>query len=62
MRHAYPLLLDVTDRPVVIIGGGGVASRKAEGLLEAGATRIRMVAPSFSMKSGASVRLPAFTN
>jgi siroheme synthase-like protein len=44
-------LLDVTDRLVVIIGGGGVASRKAEGLLEAGATRIRMVAPSFSMTS-----------
>ena len=37
------------DRLVVIIGGGGVASRKAEGLLDAGATRIRMVATSFSM-------------
>jgi siroheme synthase-like protein len=42
--------VDVTSRLVVIIGGGGVASRKAEGLLEAGATRIRMVAPLFSMQ------------
>ena len=48
MRHAYPLLLDVTDRLVVIIGGGGVALRKVDGLLDAGATRIRVVAPSFS--------------
>ena len=47
-RHAYPLLLDVTDRLVVIIGGGVVASRKARGVLEAGATRVRMVAPSFA--------------
>jgi precorrin-2 dehydrogenase / sirohydrochlorin ferrochelatase len=40
-------MLDVTDRLVVIIGGGNVATRKAEGLLDAGATRIRMVAPTF---------------
>jgi precorrin-2 dehydrogenase / sirohydrochlorin ferrochelatase len=51
VRHAYPLLLDVTDRLVVIIGGGGVATRKAEGLLEAGATRIRVVGPSFAMQA-----------
>jgi siroheme synthase-like protein len=40
-------MLDVTERLVVIIGGGGVASRKANGLLDAGATRVRMVALSF---------------
>jgi precorrin-2 dehydrogenase / sirohydrochlorin ferrochelatase len=40
-------MLDVTDRLVVIIGGGGVAVRKARGLLDAGATRVRMVSPSF---------------
>jgi siroheme synthase-like protein len=40
-------MLDVTDRLVVIIGGGSVASRKASGVLEAGARRVRMVAPSF---------------
>jgi siroheme synthase-like protein len=41
-------MLDVTGRLVVIIGGGGVASRKARGVLEAGATRVRMVAPAFA--------------
>lgn len=40
-------MLDVTDRLAVIIGGGGVALRKARGLIEAGATRIRMVSPTF---------------
>jgi precorrin-2 dehydrogenase/sirohydrochlorin ferrochelatase len=44
---AYPLILDVTDRPVVIIGGGDVAARKANGLLSAGATRIKVVSPTF---------------
>jgi precorrin-2 dehydrogenase/sirohydrochlorin ferrochelatase len=40
-------MLDVSGRLVVIVGGGGVAVRKARGLLDAGATRVRMVAPSF---------------
>jgi siroheme synthase-like protein len=39
-------MLDVTNRLVVIIGGGGVAWRKARGVLEAGAKRVRMVAPT----------------
>ena len=47
MRHAYPILLDVTDRLVVIVGGGAVAARKAAGVLEAGATRVRCVSPTF---------------
>ena len=41
-------MLDVTDRPIVIVGGGGVAVRKVAGLLAAGATRIRVVAPTFA--------------
>lgn len=45
MRFAYPVMLDVTERLVVIIGGGAVAVRKAAGVLEAGATRVRVVAP-----------------
>jgi precorrin-2 dehydrogenase / sirohydrochlorin ferrochelatase len=45
VRHAYPLLLDVTNRLVVIIGGGGVAARKARGILSAGGKRVRCVAP-----------------
>ena len=40
-------MLDVTDRLVVIVGGGAVAVRKAKGLLEAGATRVRCVSPAF---------------
>jgi precorrin-2 dehydrogenase/sirohydrochlorin ferrochelatase len=47
VHAAYPLLLDVSGRLVVIIGGGGVAVRKARGLLDAGATRVRMVSPVF---------------
>jgi siroheme synthase-like protein len=40
-------MLDVSDRLVVIVGGGAVAVRKVKGLLEAGATRVRMVSPAF---------------
>jgi siroheme synthase-like protein len=39
--------LDVSDRLVVIIGGGSVAVRKARGLIDAGASRIRAVATDF---------------
>jgi siroheme synthase-like protein len=40
-------MLDVTDRLVVIVGGGPVAARKARGVLDAGATRVRCVSPAF---------------
>ena len=40
-------MLDVTDRLVVVVGGGAVAARKAAGVLEAGATRVRCVSPTF---------------
>jgi siroheme synthase-like protein len=40
-------MLDVSDRLIVIIGGGAVAARKAAGLLAAGATRVRVIAPAF---------------
>jgi precorrin-2 dehydrogenase/sirohydrochlorin ferrochelatase len=43
--HAYPLFLDVSQRLVVIVGGGAVAARKAAGLIEAGGQRIRMISP-----------------
>jgi precorrin-2 dehydrogenase/sirohydrochlorin ferrochelatase len=45
--HAYPLIVNLAGRLVVIIGGGKVAARKARGLLEGGATRVRVVAPEF---------------
>jgi precorrin-2 dehydrogenase/sirohydrochlorin ferrochelatase len=41
-------MLDVSHRLIVIVGGGRVAARKAKGLLDAGATRVRVVSPAFS--------------
>lgn len=40
----YPLLLDLTDRQVVVVGGGPVAARRVCGLLDAGAV-VTVVAP-----------------
>lgn len=40
-------MLDLANRLVVIVGGGAVAARKAAGVVEAGATRVRCVAPLF---------------
>lgn len=42
--HRYPLLLDLTDRPVLVVGGGPVAARRLAGLLVAGAD-VTVVAP-----------------
>ena len=39
-----PIFLDVHDRPVLVVGGGAVAARKVETLLEAGAM-VRLVSP-----------------
>jgi precorrin-2 dehydrogenase/sirohydrochlorin ferrochelatase len=47
VRAAYPLMLDVSSRLAVIVGGGRVGARKARGLLDAGATRVRVVSPAF---------------
>jgi precorrin-2 dehydrogenase/sirohydrochlorin ferrochelatase len=43
----YPMMLDVSDRQVVIVGAGLVAARKAAGLVQSGARRVRCVAPEF---------------
>jgi siroheme synthase-like protein len=45
---SYPILLDVTDGLCVIVGGGVVAVRKANGLIKSGATNVRMIAPMFA--------------
>ncbi len=44
MSFGYPVVLDLTGVPVLLVGGGNIASRKAEGLLQAGA-RVTVVAP-----------------
>ena len=44
MPDSYPILLNLEGRLAVIVGGGGVALRKATGLLAAGAA-VRCVAP-----------------
>lgn len=44
MSFSYPVFLDLTDAPVLLVGGGQVAARKAAGLVAAGA-RITVVAP-----------------
>ena len=38
----YPIILELRDRLVVVVGGGGVGRRKVAGLLEAGA-RVRLI-------------------
>jgi precorrin-2 dehydrogenase/sirohydrochlorin ferrochelatase len=40
-------MLDVSDRLIVIVGGGAVAARKARGVIKAGAKRVRAVSPAF---------------
>jgi siroheme synthase-like protein len=44
MTPYYPVCFDLRGRPCVVIGGGTVAARKVEGLLECGA-RVTVVAP-----------------
>jgi precorrin-2 dehydrogenase/sirohydrochlorin ferrochelatase len=41
---AYPVMLDLTGRPCLVVGGGVVAERKVTGLVEAGA-RVTVVSP-----------------
>ena len=40
----YPLMLDLTGRPVVVVGGGRVALRRVQALLAAGA-QVHVIAP-----------------
>jgi precorrin-2 dehydrogenase/sirohydrochlorin ferrochelatase len=48
MNYYYPLMLDLHDRLAVVIGGGKVGRRKADGLVAAGA-RVRIVDPNASL-------------
>ncbi len=42
-RFSYPVFLDLTDVPVLVVGGGRIGARKADGLIAAGAS-VRLVA------------------
>lgn len=44
MSFGYPVMLDLRDVPVLMVGGGQVAERKVEGLVAAGAA-VTVVAP-----------------
>ena len=45
----YPILLNIEDRLVIVIGGGEVAFRKVKDLLEAGAI-VRIISPDFDSR------------
>jgi len=46
-HFAYPIVLNLSGRRVVVVGGGEVALRKARALADAGA-RVRVVAPKLA--------------
>ncbi len=45
----YPVFLKLTGRPCVVIGGGVVAERKVEGLVEAGAS-VKVISPALTAR------------
>jgi len=47
VQPRYPLFLDLADCPALVVGGGAVAARKVQGLLEADA-RVTVIAPRAS--------------
>jgi precorrin-2 dehydrogenase / sirohydrochlorin ferrochelatase len=47
MSSLYPVMLDLTDIRILIVGGGVVASRKAKPLVECGA-RVNVISPAVS--------------
>ncbi|MHC4480988.1 MAG: precorrin-2 dehydrogenase/sirohydrochlorin ferrochelatase family protein [Planctomycetota bacterium] len=49
MSRLYPIFADLSDRPVLVVGGGQVAARKVKGLLESGAA-VSVVAPQLCAK------------
>jgi len=57
VRPAYPILLDVSTRLCVIVGGGEVVARRATGLIDARASRVRVVSPERRAKFPDTVEL-----
>jgi siroheme synthase-like protein len=52
---AYSILLDVTSRKAVVVGGGPAAARKVRRLLAAGARQVRVVSPDFHAEMPAEI-------
>jgi precorrin-2 dehydrogenase/sirohydrochlorin ferrochelatase len=50
-RSYYPLFVDLRNKKVVVVGGGGVAERKVQGLLSAGA-HVKLVSPEITEALG----------
>jgi precorrin-2 dehydrogenase/sirohydrochlorin ferrochelatase len=44
-NRCYPIALNLQDRPCLVVGGGGLAVEKAQGLIDAGA-RVTVVNPA----------------
>ncbi len=57
----YPLFANLTDRSVLVVGGGDVAARKCEALLGTGA-RVRVGAPAVNERLSEWVRLGRITH
>ena len=56
-----PIFLNVTDLPVLIVGGGAVGCRRARSLVEAGARRVTVVAPRVGdVPAGVKILLEPF--
>jgi precorrin-2 dehydrogenase/sirohydrochlorin ferrochelatase len=51
----FPVCVDMAGRPCLVVGGGAVAERKAEGLLAAGA-RVTVVSPALTRRLDAWAR------
>jgi siroheme synthase-like protein len=51
----FPLFVELAGRPCVVLGGGAVAARKVEGLLDAGAV-VTVVSPALTPALAALVR------
>jgi precorrin-2 dehydrogenase/sirohydrochlorin ferrochelatase len=47
-RH-YPVFLDLAGQPVVVVGGGPVAERKVEGLVDTGAA-VTVISPALTQR------------
>ncbi|HEX5386490.1 MAG TPA: siroheme synthase CysG [Gemmatimonadales bacterium] len=59
--HYYPVLLDLRDRPCVVVGGGTVAEGKIPALVAAGA-RVTVVAPALTPGLAAQHRAGRFAH